>query len=581
MTTFICPHCGQSHRQDARFCNVTGKSIQVLVDVVPPVDTTVGMTGKLPPNQILRGRFLILHKIGQGGMAAVYQAADTSQPGTLWAIKEMSDKAIPNPEERDFAVQAFLQEAKLLRALNHPNLPQVTDVFTEGGKYYLVMEFVQGKTIQELIASRVKPFTEAEVLPWAMQLCDVLTYLHNQSPKIIFRDLKPSNIMVTEQGTVKLIDFGIVRFFKPGKSKDTMALGTPGYASPEAIGGQTDERSDVYSLCVTLHHLLTLHDPVTTMFNLPPAKRINSSISPDMEHIVMRGVQNQREKRWQNVLDMQKELAKLAGKRTDYPGSLPRVGKATSAPGMIAAVYSSEPVVATTAVGNGVFAPMPVEATRLSPAFGTVPSPIAQTAAPMRTSRPTTRLVMTAARLSGKQFTLLIGLAIVGIVAATWLLAPLLNELPIDWNNVPLVAVFGAFGYAAYPRRGMAFVSHALLSVVLVATIWLKLGSQTYGWIYLFLAALLSGLFMEIWATFLPRIKGDRGDESWRREAIWLMVMAVFGSSIFLEVVTQGYTGIQPVQIITSSILGVIGWFWGDFLRQFLFYRKTGIRRRS
>jgi len=581
MTTFTCPHCGQSHRQGARFCNVTGRSIQVLVDIAAPADTPVGMTGKLPPNHFLRGRFLILRKIGQGGMAAVYQAVDTSQPGTLWAIKEMSDAAIPNPEERDYAVQAFLQEANLLRSLDHPNLPRVADIFTEEGKYYLVMEFVQGQTLQELIASHAKPFSEAEVLPWAMQLCDVLIYLHNQSPKIIFRDLKPSNIMVTEQGRVKLIDFGIVRFFKPGKSKDTMALGTPGYASPEATGGQTDERSDVYSLCVTLHHLLSLHDPISTIFNLPPLRRLNPAISPEMESIVMRGVQNQREHRWQKVPEMRMELAKLVRGRSDYPGTPSRVEMVASPPGMAAAAHSSEPAVGKTVVSGIPLTPVPLDPTRATPPVRSAPTPRVQPAAPVRTSRPTMRLVMTAARLSGRQFALLIVLAVVGIVAATWMLAPLLDDLPIDWNNVPLVAIFGAFGYAAYPRRGMAFVSHTLLSIVLVGTIWLKLGSQTYEWLGLFLAALLSGFFMEVWVAFLPKIKGDRGDESWKREALWLMGMAVVGSAIFFEIVTQGYTGIQLVQLMTSAILGVIGWFWGDFLRQFLFYRKTGIRRRA
>jgi hypothetical protein len=173
----------------------------------------------------------------------------------------------------------------------------------------------------------------------------------------------------------------------------------------------------------------------------------------------------------------------------------------------------------------------------------------------------------------------LIILAVIAIVTVTWLFAPLLDEFPIDWNNVPLVAIFGAFGYAAYPRRGMTFLSHVLLSLVLVGTIWLKLGSQTFQWSDLFLAALLSGAFMEIWVAFLPKIIGDRGKEAWSREALWLMGMALIGSIIFFEIVTRGYTGVQPVQLITSAILGVFGWFWGDFLRQFLFYRKTGTRR--
>jgi Protein kinase domain len=418
------------------------------------------------------------------------------------------------------------------------------------------------------------------VLPWAMQLCDVLAYLHTQIPKIIFRDLKPSNIMVTDQGRVKLIDFGIVRFFKPGKSKDTMALGTPGFASPEALSGQTDERSDIYSLCVTLHNLMTLQDPINTLFNIPPIRKLNPEISPEMERIIMCGVQNQRELRWRNVPQMQMELMNLAGKRADQRTASSSVGMVASVTGTVMATPHEQPIAQKRMVSEASpLSPAPVEPTRITPSADFLAFPKAQPAKLLKTSRPTMRLVMTAARLSPRQFAFLIVFAVIGIAALTWLLAPLLEELPINWNNVPLMAIFGAFGYSALPRRGMAFISHTVLSIVLVGTIWLKLGSQTYEWLFLLLAAISSGAFMEIWVTFLPRIKGDRGDEFWRGEVLWLMVMAVVGCVIFFEIVTQGYTGLGPVQLIISAILGAIGWFWGDFLRQFLYYRKTGIRR--
>jgi serine/threonine-protein kinase len=313
MSTIICPHCGGSHRSSARFCPATGKPIQREVAPLDLQEETPGLTGRLPANSILNNRYLILRKVGHGGMAAVYQAADTRQPGTLWAIKEMSDAALSSVQERDYAMRAFQQEANLLRSLAHPNLPRVIDAFTEGGKHYLVMEFVSGESLQVMLEKRARPFSEAEVLPWALQLCDVLAYLHNQDPIIIFRDIKPSNIMLTPQGQIKLIDFGIARFFKPGKTKDTLALGTPGFAAPEAVTGQTDERSDIYSLCATLHNLLTGHDPVKTMFNIPPARQLNPAISVAMERILMRGLQNHRDLRWRSAADLRTECACLEG----------------------------------------------------------------------------------------------------------------------------------------------------------------------------------------------------------------------------------------------------------------------------
>ena len=213
--------------------------------------------------------------------------------GTYWAVKEMSDAAIVDPIEKARAVAGFQQEAQLLAQLAHPNIPKVTDYFTENNKHYIVMEFVPGETLEDRLVRLQAPCSEQEVRQWSAQLCDVLAYLHSQNPAIIFRDLKPGNIMLTPQGQIKLIDFGIARLFKPGKSSDTQVVGTPGFASPEQYGrGQTDGRSDVYSLGVVLHHLLTLHDPTTTPFALPPARQLRPTVSPQMEQILVRATQS-------------------------------------------------------------------------------------------------------------------------------------------------------------------------------------------------------------------------------------------------------------------------------------------------
>ena len=169
----------------------------------------------------------------------------------------MSLSTVPT-NERPQAIQNFLAEARILSRLNHPNLPAFTDFFTEGPRHYLVMEYIDGSTLEELLDRNKGPFSEPRVLGWARQLCDVFEYLHNQQPPVIFRDMKPGNVMLTRSGRIKLIDFGIARLFRHSGSQDTQLLGTPGFAPPEQYGSsQTDERSDMYSLAMTLFQLLT------------------------------------------------------------------------------------------------------------------------------------------------------------------------------------------------------------------------------------------------------------------------------------------------------------------------------------
>ena len=535
-----------------------------------------GLTGKLPPQSYLHNRYLILRKVGQGGMAAVYQVSDTLQPNFLWAVKEMSDIALNSPEDRNYAVQTFQQEADLLRRLNHPNLPKVIDAFTEGGKHYLVMEFIPGQTLQGWLEKRTQPFSEGEVLRWAIQLCDVLGYLHNQNPKIIFRDLKPSNIMITPQNQVKLIDFGIARFFKPEKTRDTMALGTPGYAAPEAIGGQTDERSDIYSLCVTLLQLLTLIDPGRSMFNLPPARKINPQVSVEMENLIGKGVQPKRELRWYSAAEMRMELARLAGAQA-FSGSkvaqpiFERVASATvQAP--ISAPHQAQRSLTPTAAA-------PPQSTLRANAIYNGQTPIHPGGATVRTSRPTTRLLAVTRQLSSRQIALLVGGMAVLLVLGAWLLAPILEGAPINWNRIPIIGLFGALGYAASPRRGIAFGSHVLFTLLLAATVWLRLGPQGYTWGALITGALVSGAVMELWVFFLPKVKENLPDSSaWKVEIAWMAVMAAMGAALFFVITTRGASGIDLFQWVAAALFGAIGWFLGDLLQQYLLYRRTGLR---
>jgi serine/threonine protein kinase len=255
----------------------------------------------------LAGRYLIGKKVGEGGMAAVYQATDTRSNETV-AIKEMSQDGL-TPQEVKESLDAFRFEADTLMRLRHPNLPRVYAHFFEGARHYLVMEFIDGQTVEQRLIDAKGSLPETEVMGWAEQLCSALNYLHMQRPPIIFRDLKPSNVMVTRAGKVKLIDFGIARVFAPGRTRDTQILGTPGFAPPEQYGkAQTDARADVYALGCTIYQLLSNYDPATTPFALPPLNTRNAKVSPHIQLAIERATKLDRDQRFQTVADFEQAL---------------------------------------------------------------------------------------------------------------------------------------------------------------------------------------------------------------------------------------------------------------------------------
>jgi Tol biopolymer transport system component len=225
-------------------------------------------------------------------MGVVYLAEDTRLGRRQVAIKELSLNQVPSAD-RTWQVDAFRREAQLLASLHHPGLAGVSDFFQAGDRLYLVMEYVQGQTLDAHCASYPgKRLPVDEALNIVQQLAAVLDYLHKHTPPIIFRDLKPGNIMISSNGQVKLIDFGIARLFKPGQHKDTQHLGTPGYAAPEQYGrGQTDARSDVYSLGVLLHELLTGYDPALTPMNLPPPRQLDPTMAPHLAAAIDQAIQ--------------------------------------------------------------------------------------------------------------------------------------------------------------------------------------------------------------------------------------------------------------------------------------------------
>lgn len=240
-------------------------------------------------------------------MGAVYQAKDLKRQGMICAIKEMSLSMVPQAE-RAQAVQNFKIEAKILWGLNHPNLPSFTGFFSENQRYFLVMEYIDGLTLEELLERNNGPFSERRVLGWARQLCDVLEYLHSQNPPIIFRDMKPGNVMLTRNGHIKLIDFGIARFFRPTGAQDTQLLGTPGFAPPEQYGkAQTDVRSDIYSLAMTLFQLLTNTLP-DTGFGLKDVRITNRQISPVVARALEKAAALSQEERFNSIAEFRNAL---------------------------------------------------------------------------------------------------------------------------------------------------------------------------------------------------------------------------------------------------------------------------------
>ncbi len=322
-------------------CATCGASLSEDTSISAYVQASVWnrrLTGALIAGQLLGGRYRIVQLMGKGGFGAVYKASDERfQAQRVVAIKEMSDARL-SPDEREHALKDFRQEANLLVQLNHPNLPTVSDFFEEAGKAYLVMEFVEGKALERVQEEAKEPLDEARVMGWAVQLCGVLHYLHTRPLPIIFRDLKPSNVMVTTDNQVKLIDFGIARVFKPTARKDTTLLGSQGYAPLEQYGrGQSDPRSDIYALGATLYDLLTNSVPadapsrrVQPQVFVTPRQR-NPHLSLATEAIILRAMEQDPKDRFQTAEEMQKAI--LAGSRAaaNAPHSPSRTFPATTA----------------------------------------------------------------------------------------------------------------------------------------------------------------------------------------------------------------------------------------------------------
>ncbi|HEU5370730.1 MAG TPA: WD40 repeat domain-containing serine/threonine-protein kinase [Ktedonobacterales bacterium] len=302
-----CATCGAANPPDAAACFACGHP-PLLADAPAPANSLP--TSGIASPRLLKQRYRLLSQVGSGGFGAVYRAEDTDLGNRLVAVKELSQRGL-TPEEVPEAANSFRQEALLLAGLTHPHLPRIYEQFAEGGHWYLVMDFIEGDTLEARLARAPGGrLPVPEVVQLGVQLCTVLAYLHARQPPIIFRDLKPANIMLTPAGDLYLIDFGIARHFKPGQTRDTVAFGSAGYAAPEQYGkAQTTTQADIYSLGATLHQCLSGADPAESPFLFAP---LHLDEPAGLEALIRQMLETQPSKRPASMAVMKQDLQRMA-----------------------------------------------------------------------------------------------------------------------------------------------------------------------------------------------------------------------------------------------------------------------------
>ena len=300
-SSLYCRHCGAANAAGSELCFACQQPL----------------SGEQEPEEVLlKERYRVLAQVGTGGFGAVYRAVD-SQSGTVVAIKQVNLQGLL-PQEVIEATDAFNREVRLLSGLKHPHLPAISDTFTDAEHWYIVMDYIEGETLeaylkQKFAASASNGLPLDESLALAVQLCTVLDYLHTRQPPIIFRDLKPANIMRTPDGQLYLIDFGIARHFIPGKPKDTIPFGSPGYAAPEQYGrAQTTPQADIYSLGALLHQLLSAADPAESPFHFAPLRLYGPAELATLDALIQRMVQVDASQRPANIAEVKDILQGLS-----------------------------------------------------------------------------------------------------------------------------------------------------------------------------------------------------------------------------------------------------------------------------
>jgi len=269
---------------------------------------------------ILRERYRLTNMVGQGGMGSVYRAEDLRLPGRLCAIKVVQPDEHASPDIQAQAQAQFLKEASVLAQLDHPSLPKVSDFFTENGRDYLVMDFVPGDDLSQILRANEGPLAEKSVLAWAEQIIDALNYLHGQNPPVLHRDIKPSNIKLTPDGRIKLVDFGLVKVMAQDDARTITVVqgrGTALYTPLEQYGGDgghTDARTDIYALGATFYHLLTNYPPPDAKARflnpavLQPPRQINPELTETVSEAILWALAMHPDERPSTITDFQQVL---------------------------------------------------------------------------------------------------------------------------------------------------------------------------------------------------------------------------------------------------------------------------------
>ena len=250
---------------------------------------------------VIDGKYKILSEIGHGGMSVVYMAIN-SKVNKTWAVKEVRKNGVLDFES---VRQGLIVETNMLKKLKHKSLPSIIDVIENDDSFLIIMDYIEGNSLAEMLAEEgAQP--QEYVIEWAKQLCDVLEYLHTRTPAIIYRDMKPANVMIKPDGNVTLIDFGIAREYKEKNIADTACLGTLGYAAPEQFGGmgQTDARTDIYCLGATLYHVLTGNNPSEPPYEIKKIREVNPSLSSGLEKIIEKCTQRNPDDRFQSCAEL-------------------------------------------------------------------------------------------------------------------------------------------------------------------------------------------------------------------------------------------------------------------------------------
>lgn len=254
---------------------------------------------------VLGGKYEILRVLGEGGMSTVYLVRDRKLDKS-WAVKEISRAS---GMDREVVVRTLVAEANLMKQLSHSSLPRIVDIFEEAGSVFIVMDYIEGESLEAYL-ERTGAQPQEKAVRLALQLCETLEYLHSRTPPIVYRDMKPANIMLRPDGTPALIDFGTAREYEAKKPEDTTALGTRGYAAPEQYGslGQTDPRTDIYGLGATLYHMVTGHSPAKPPYEMYPIREWNSALSPGLEAIILKCARQNPDERYQSCAELSRAL---------------------------------------------------------------------------------------------------------------------------------------------------------------------------------------------------------------------------------------------------------------------------------